>query len=107
MQRLKMYCSYWKGVPFEVIQIHETAADCSPWTPWSALYKAEEITLGLRVHQDLQLYSSALFAELFFTGSLGLANAPNCMNSIWTFSQRAVCKMDFIRDFATAVGTSN
>lgn len=100
--KIKMYYCL-KCCPRAVIHIHETSAECSPLTPWTALYKAEEITLGLRVHQELQLYSSDLSFNSSLTGSFGLASAPKYKN-IWTFSQRgAVHEMGFIRDFVTAV----
>lgn len=40
------------------------------------LAEAEEIALGLRVHQELQLYSPDLSFNSFLNGSFGLACAP-------------------------------
>lgn len=88
--------------PRAVIHIHKTAAEVSPLTPWTALCKAEEITLGLHVHQELQLYSSDLSFNSFLLEALGWQVLQNVKKNIW--SQRgAVHEMAFIRDFVTAV----
>lgn len=57
------------------------------------LYEAEEISLGLCVHQELQLYCSDLSVNSFLTGSFGLASAPKYEN-IWNFSQKKGCARD-------------
>lgn len=76
-----MYCSYCLiFCPCAVIHIHETVAEFCPWAPRTALYKAEEITLGLRFHQGLQLYSSDLFLNSFLLEALVWQMLQNIKN---------------------------
>lgn len=83
-----------------VTHIHGTAVEFSPLTPWTAIHEAEEITLGLCVHQELQLYSSDLSFNSLLLEALGWRALQNMKKKNILSS---VHEMGFIRDFVTAV----